>query len=261
LAYSAPVSEIKKVGTDGSITTLAHVGHPYSLAFGPNGMLYVVDQVGQGTYAIRLIAPDGTMSTLTQTAPFEEAKGPVDGPTGVATALEPLIAVSPAGTVYATDSTRIRKIAPDGSFSTFANGPTGAPFISLSRIAIDAAENLYVVDRSRVFKVTPAGEVSNLAGRVVPDISSFYMGKVDGTGSAAQFYSIGAMTIDPAGNLYVLDDHLLRKITSSGVVSTVATGLGMTAFTPGTEIKSLYAGIPGVVVLQSSASLSKVAVD
>jgi hypothetical protein len=261
LAYSAPVSEIKKVGTDGSITTLAHVGHPYSLAFGPNGMLYVVDQVGQGTYAIRLIAPDGTMSTLTQTAPFEEAKGPVDGPTGVATALEPLIAVSPAGTVYATDSTRIRKIAPDGSFSTFANGPTGAPFISLSRIAIDAAENLYVVDRSRVFKVTPAGEVSNLAGWVVPDIDSFDMGKVDGTGSAAHFNHIQAMTIDPAGNLYVLDDHLLRKITGSGVVSTVATGLGMTPFTAGTEIKSLYAGLPGVVVLQSSASLSKVAVD
>jgi hypothetical protein len=53
LAYTAPVSEIKKVGTDGSITTYAHVSNPGSLAFGSNGVLYVVDRVGSSAYAIR----------------------------------------------------------------------------------------------------------------------------------------------------------------------------------------------------------------
>jgi hypothetical protein len=257
LGYSAPLSEIKKVGADGSITTFAHVGEPYSLAFGPNGMLYVVEQVSPGAYAIRLIAPDGTMSTLTQTAPYDEAKGPVDGPSGVATAEVPLIAVSPAGTVYVADRSRIRKIAPDGSFSTFANGP----FFSLGDIAFDAAENLYAIESSRVFKVTPTGEVSIFAGLVGPVKSISDMGSVDGTGSAARFSGLHAMTIDPAGNLYVLNHNLLRKITPSGVVSTVASQVGMTPFVAGTEITSLYAGTPGVVVLQSSASLSKIAVD
>jgi hypothetical protein len=284
LAYSAPVSEIKKVGTDGSITTFAHVGNPGSLAFGPNGVLYVVDKVSSLTYAIRLIAPDGTMSTLTQTAPFDVAKGTIDGPRGVATAFSLSIAVSPAGAIFATDGSRVRRIAPDGSFSTFAGGgcevvagpappcnsPNGvvnghgtdARFSLPAGIVTDAAGNLYVSDGSLIRKITPAGDVSILAGATVPSITFIF--NIDGTGSAARFDGNGPMTIDPAGNLYKMSTSspMLRKITPSGVVSTVATGVGgYHAMNPADNIVSLYAGIPGFVVLQSSAGLIKVAVD
>lgn len=280
LAYSAPVSEIKKVGTDGSITTFAHVGNPGSLAFGSNGVLYVVDSVGSGAYAIRLIAPDGTISILTQTAPFDSAKGTVDGPSGVATAAAALsIVVAPNGTVYATDLTRVRKIAPDGSFSTFAGGGceyfggldcpapavdghgTEARFIWPSSIAIDAVGNLYVKDHRAVRKITPAGDVSTLAGIQGP-VAISDSPDLDGTGSAARFSGIQLMAMDPAGNIYVLGGRLLRKITPSGVVSTVATGVGdFFPMAPERNITSLYAGVPGVVVLLASNSLSKVTVD
>jgi hypothetical protein len=260
------------------------VGNPTSLAFGPNGVLYVVDEVSLLTYAIRLIAPDGTMSTLTQTAPFDTAKGTIDGPSGVATAVFLSIVVSPAGAIYATDGSRTRKIAPDGSFSTFAgggcevfdgpaprcpgsNGPvngrgTEARFVSPTGTVIDAAGNLYVSDSSLVRKITPAGDVSILAGATRS--SNPYIDDIDGTGSAARFKGGGPMTIDPAGNLYKLStlSPMLRKITPSGVVSTVATGVnGFYPMSPEGNIVSLYAGIPGVVVLQSSAALIKVAVD
>jgi hypothetical protein len=284
LAYSAPVSEIKKIGTDGSITTFAHVGNPGSLAFGPNGILYVVDKTGRLTYAIRRIAADGIVSTLAETAPFDVATGTIDGPSGVATAVSLSIAVSPDGVVYAADESRVRKIAPDGSFSTFAGGGcevfggpapsclsstgivngrgTAARFVLPTGIVIDASGNLYVSDGSLIRKITPAGDVSLLAGTAGP--RDTYASDIDGTGSGALFKGGGPMTIDSSGNLYKMStlSPLLRKITPSGVVTTVASGItNFAPMSPEKTIVSLYAGIPGVVVLQSSEALIKVAVE
>lgn len=284
LAYAAPVSEIKKVGPDRSIATFAHVGNPGSLAFGPNGVLYVVDNTGPLTYAIRRIAPDGTTSTLAETAAFDVAKGTVDGPSGVATAVSLSIAVAPDGTVYAADQSRIRRIAPDGSFSTFAGGGcevfggpapmctsstgivnargTAARFVSPSGIVLDAAGNLYVSDSALIRKITPAGDVSLLAGTAGP--RDTYASNIDGTGSGALFAGSGPVAIDASGNLYKMsvNSPLLRKITPSGVVTTVASGItNFAPMSPERNIVSLYAGIPGVVVLQSSEALVKVAVD
>jgi sugar lactone lactonase YvrE len=282
LAYSAPVSEIKKVSTGGVITTFAHVGNPGSLAFGPNGVLYAVDTTGPNTFAIRRIAPDGSMSTLTQTARFDYTKGTFDGPSGVATAASLSIAVAPDGTVYATDMSRVRKIAPDGSFSTFAGDGceyfaelgtrcadqkpvdgrgTLARFHETSGIVTDAAGNLYVSDSSLIRKITPAGEVSTLAGSTEP--GNVFNSEIDGTGSAARFDGNGPFTIDRSGNLYKLGimSGRLRKITPAGVVSTVAKGDYFAAVQPQRNVVSLYAGIPGVVVLQSSEALIKVAVE
>jgi len=282
LAYSSPVSDIKKVATDGSITSLAQVGEPMSLAFGPNRVLYVVDRLGASAYAIRRIADDGTVSTLTQTAPYDAAKGSIDGPSTVATAYTLNLAVAPDGAVYATDGSRVRKIAPDGSFSTLAGGgceagtPPGsacadrrnpvdglgaqARFMGPAEIVTDKAGNLYVSDQALIRKITPAGEVTTLAGRTSRNFD--FLNEIDGTGKAAVFGGNGPMTIDDAGNLYKLGyTGQLRKITPSGVVTTVATNLGFTGAQPQYGIVSLHAGTPGVVTLQSYAQLSRIRVD
>lgn len=282
LAYSAPVSEIKRVATDGSVTTYADVNEPISVAFGPDRVLYVVDRLGASTYAIRRIAADGTVSTLSHTAPYDAARGTIDGAPGVATAYTLRLAVAPDGAMYATDGSRVRKIAPDGAFSTLAGGgceaggPPGstcadlrnpvdglgtlARFMGPDQLVTDRAGNLYVSDIMLIRKITPAGAVTTLAGRTSWTFD--FVNDVDGTGNAAFFAGNSPMAIDAAGNLYKLGSRgQLRKITPSGVASTVATNLGFTGAQPQNRIVALHAGTPGVVTLQSYAQLSKVRVD
>ena len=68
--------------------------------------------------------------------------------------------------------------------------------------------------------VGPGVTVSTLAGQAGSP------GGTDGTGSGARFSSPADLAADGAGNLYVADtfNNSIRKITSAGVVTTVATG-------------------------------------
>ncbi len=60
---------------------------------------------------------------------------------------------------------------------------------------------------------------STLAGSTAPTI---FVGDVDGTGSAAQLQSPVGVALDGSGNLFVTDFSAVRKVTQSGVVTTVA---------------------------------------
>jgi hypothetical protein len=89
-------------------------------------------------------------------------------------------------------------------------------------LAIDSAGIVYASDNYRIQKITSDGTTTLLAGS--PTVG----GTTDGNGSAARFNIIRAMTIDSSGNLYALDGlngERLRKITSSGEVTTITTGL------------------------------------
>ena len=86
-------------------------------------------------------------------------------------------------------------------------------------IVSDAAGNFYIADsgNNQIKKITPSGVVTILAGSGV-------VGSSDGTGLAANFDRPWGLAIDAAGNIYVADagGSKIRKITPSGVVSTVA---------------------------------------
>jgi len=138
------------------------------------------------------------------------------------------VAVDPAGDIYVADNFNgIRKVTPAGVVTTFvglsmASGNLSQGLETVGQLAVDASGNLYVAAASddTIRKVTPAGVVTTLAG------TSGVTGSADGTGTAAQFNDPQGVAIDAAGNVYVADtnNNVIRKITPTGVVTTLAGG-------------------------------------
>lgn len=85
-------------------------------------------------------------------------------------------------------------------------------------VAADAAGNLYVADSYNftIRKITRSGVVTTLAG------SAGASGTADGTGASARFTFPQNVTVDAAGNVYVVDSNAIRKITPAGAVTTLA---------------------------------------
>ncbi|MFA6945154.1 MAG: hypothetical protein WC220_04550, partial [Pedobacter sp.] len=110
------------------------------------------------------------------------------------------------------------------------NGP--APSVSFRApyaLASDTSGNIFVADQlgQNICKISSSGEVSLFAG-------GNESGYQNGTGNAARFNSPSGIAVDPSGNVYVSDqnNHCIRKITPSGLVSTLA-GNGSPGYTNG----------------------------
>ena len=164
------------------------------------------------------------------------------------------LSVDASGNIYVADRENhlIRKITPAGVVSTFAgsgsagsaNGTgTSASFRKPHDIAIDQSGNVYVADHDNhlIRKITSAGVVSTFAG-------SGSAGSANGTGTSASFNNPRDIDFDASGNIYVCDktNHLIRKITSAGVVSTYA-GSGSTGSTNGTGTSASFNTPAGLV--------------
>jgi hypothetical protein len=125
------------------------------------------------------------------------------------------LAIDSNGTLYLLDGNTIRSVTPAGGVTTIVglaaslDGPSG--------IAVAADRTLYVADtwNYRICKITPDGVVSTFAG-------STWQGSADGVGSGATFWFPQDLAIDHLGNLYVTDNHAIRKITPQQVVTTLA---------------------------------------
>lgn len=113
----------------------------------------------------------------------------------------------------------VSTLAGNGTAATTDGLGAAASFKSISGIAVDSAGNTYVGETGGhvIRKITPAGLVSTLAG-------SGTAGSTDAQGTSASFNSPDGVAVDSAGNVYVADttNHLIRKITPGGLVSTLA---------------------------------------
>ena len=106
-------------------------------------------------------------------------------------------------------------------FSGAADGAAAvASFNQPFGLTHDAAGNVYVADsgNSTIRRIAPDGTVTTLAGLAGSS------GTTDGTGAAARFDSPAGIALGPDGDLYVADrnSHLVRRVTSAGVVTTYA---------------------------------------
>lgn len=141
------------------------------------------------------------------------------------------LAVDSVGNVFAVDTynSTVRKITPSGVVTTFAGvaGSVGdndgigssARFNNPYGIAIDSSDIIYVADtrNQRIRKISPTGTVTTIAG-------SGAEGSANGVGANASFHYPRQIAVDRFGSLYVADtsNSLIRKITSSGIVTTYA---------------------------------------
>jgi streptogramin lyase len=114
-----------------------------------------------------------------------------------------------------------------------ADGPApDARFKSPGGIAVDTSGNAYIADtgNNTIRKITRDGAVSTLAGLAGKP------GRKDGSGGAARFLAPLGVAVDHAGNIYVAEfaSDIIRKITSDGVVNTLAGSAGNPGSADGT---------------------------
>jgi sugar lactone lactonase YvrE len=241
--------------TDGT-GAAARFHYPRGMGADSSGNLYVADT---NNHTIRKITPAGVCTTFAGTALLA---GTVNG-SGAAVRFNfpQCIAVGSDGTLYVTQGNMVRKITSAGTVSAFAgsstggstNGTgTGARFNGPFGVAVDTSGNVYVADTANqtIRKITSNGVVSLLAGTV----GTF--GTADGTGTAARFSTPMGLATDSSGNVYVADNnnHTIRKITPSGVVTTIA-GTPGTAETVDGDRTTARLNYPEHLVLDTSGNI------
>ena len=226
--------------------------NPQGVALDSSNNLYVSDSFNN---TIRKVTPAGAVTTLAGTA---GSFGSSDGTGAAARFWQPQgVAVDSGGNLYVADSANgtIRELASGavvttlaGSASTGSADGTGgsARFYWPSGAAVDSSGNNYVADTENgtIRTVTSAGVVSTLAG------SAGNYGTNDGTGSSARFYGPQAVAVGSASTLYVADtaNNTIRKVTSAGVVTTLAGLAGTSGLTDGTGTGALFNAPQGLTV-------------
>ena len=248
---------------DSSAATAAQLNTPADVAPDGAGNLYITDR---GNERIRKVDSAGVISTVagSGTAGFS-------GDGGAATAAqlnEPYgVALDGAGNLYIAEwnNNRIRKVNSAGVISTVAGtgtagfsgdggAATAAQLSNPQDVALDAAGNLYIADvnNNRIRKVNSAGVISTVAGTGTAGFSGD-----GGAATSAQLHWPRGVALDGAGNLYIADNnnHRIRKVDSSGSISTVA-GTGTAGYSgDGGAATSAQLSNPRGVALDGAGNL------
>jgi uncharacterized protein (TIGR03437 family) len=241
---------VRKVNTAGIISTLAatvgqlkELEDSGGLATDSAGNLYIGDTQ---SYLVRKVDISGVMTTIAGNGTLglsgnsgnrsQATSVPICSPSGVA--------ADRAGNVYFGSKIcgTVRKVDTSGVLSTYAgNGSVnfgaggGVPWV----IAMDNSGNLYVCDDAvgtRIYKVTPDGVLSTIAGNRTHGFSSD-----GGPATSAQLFEARGVAVDTAGNVYIADygNARVRKVDTSGIITTVAGGGTQGVFQDGMPATSL----------------------
>jgi len=206
--------------SDGSAFT-AMFNTPLDVTVTEDGTVYVADALN---HRIRKIT-GGQVSTFAG----NENEGTINGAGTAAKFIIPTrLASDRTGNLYVLDAFHppVRQITPAAFVAVHAGTATrgfkdGAAVIAQFNqgfgIATDQQGNIYIGDTGnrRIRRIKTDGQVITLAGNGMT-------GYVNGIGGGAQFIFPTGIVIDKKENLFVADQHRIRKINPAGVVSTFA---------------------------------------
>jgi len=240
-------------GSTDATGSAARFRFPSGVSTDSSGNVFVADS---NNHTIRKVTSAGVVTTLAGGTGYP---GSTDA-TGTAARfkLPTDVAVDLTGNVFVADAGNhtIRKVTSAGVVTTLAGtaGSTGstdatgtaARFNTPSGVAVDSSGNVFVTDKNNhtIRKVTSVGVVTTLAG------GSGSSGSTDATGTSARFNFPDGIAVDLTGNVFVADagNHTIRKVTSAGVVTTLAGTAVSSGFTDGTGAVARFNVPSGVAV-------------
>ena len=228
-----------EVRPDGGREALLSLAHPFGVAIDPSGSVYVADAsaapagVGSGAHRVVKWSPGGAVTTVAGTG----VKGSTgDGGPATSAALNTPqgVAVDDSGAVYISEfyGARVRRVAPDGTITTFAGtgteGFSGDGGLATSArlrwpvgLAIGRDGSVYIADYAnhRVRRVAPDGVITTVAGTGAKG-----SGGDGGPAVAAQLDSPAGLAVGSDGTVYVSEfgGDRVRAISPAGTISTVA---------------------------------------
>jgi RHS repeat-associated protein len=213
---------VRRVGPDGIVTTVTGTGEagfsgdggpatearlngPSAVAVGPNGVVYIADQLNR---RLRGVGPDGIITTVAGTGASgfagdggQAAEAQLSTPRDVAVASD--------GSLYIADGNRIRCVGPDGIITTIAGGGS----ISVGNLAhgIGVPAGQAHLNASSI-TVGPHGEIYISDGFVIADVESALPGVALGDLLIANPEGSELYRFQPSGR------HLETRDTLTGAV-------------------------------------------
>jgi uncharacterized protein (TIGR03437 family) len=169
------------------------------------------------------------------------------------------LAVDGTGNLFIATGNRIRRVSPNGVIATVAGGGTGGlgdggpatdAELNAYGVAVDTAGNLFVAGGSRIRKISTAGIITTVGGNGTTGTTG------DGGPAAnAQINGPGDVAVDRAGNIFFPDNQRVRKISISGIITTVA-GNGQCCFAgDGGQAAKAQLGNPRGVAVDGAGNL------